>query len=168
MATNNPTGPKIVATPSKKDLEGGGLMGYLRGVREELRKAHWPTRAELFRLTQVVLALIGIVAAYCGALDALLGLGTNRIFNRNSDSSGYAAPAQAPAGNDGAPRTDAPATSAPSATTPAGSAPSAPATSTAPTTPTTTAPAAPAPATTTPATGTPPATTPAAPATTTP
>jgi preprotein translocase SecE subunit len=61
---------------------GGGLMEYLRGVREELKKAQWPTRAELIQLTKVVLVIIVVVAAYCGALDALLGLVTNALFNR--------------------------------------------------------------------------------------
>jgi preprotein translocase SecE subunit len=61
-----------------------GIVEYLRGVREELRKANWPTRAELIRLTQVVLAVIAIVAVYVGALDALLSWITGRIgFGRS-------------------------------------------------------------------------------------
>ncbi|MBC8140977.1 MAG: preprotein translocase subunit SecE [Armatimonadetes bacterium] len=59
------------------------LGRYLSEVQTELKKAEWPTRAELIRLTQVVLTLIFIVAIYCGGLDALLGLVTNRLFNRN-------------------------------------------------------------------------------------
>lgn len=59
------------------------LGRYLSEVQVELKKAEWPTRAELIRLTQVVLTLIFIVAIYCGGLDALLGLITNRLFNRN-------------------------------------------------------------------------------------
>ena len=75
MATNNPaTRGRGVSTSS--------ISEYLRGVREELLKAKWPTRAELIQLTQVTLVLIAIVAAYCGGLDFLLGLITNRIFNR--------------------------------------------------------------------------------------
>ena len=56
-----------------------GIIEYLRGVREELRKATWPTRAELIRLTQIVLAVIAIVAVYVGALDAVLSWITRRI-----------------------------------------------------------------------------------------
>ena len=56
-----------------------GITEYLRGVREELRKAVWPTRAELIRLTQVVLAVIAVVAVYVGALDAILSWITARI-----------------------------------------------------------------------------------------
>jgi preprotein translocase subunit SecE len=62
---------------------GGGFEGlgeYLQGVRTELKKAEWPSRAELIRLTQVVLILITVVAIYCGSLDFLLGLITNRLF----------------------------------------------------------------------------------------
>ena len=60
---------------------GGGLGEYLRGVREELKKAQWPTRPELIQLTKVVLFIIVVVAVYCGALDALLGLVTNSLFS---------------------------------------------------------------------------------------
>jgi preprotein translocase SecE subunit len=52
---------------------------YLQGVREELRKAQWPTRAELIRLTQVVLAVIAVVAAFVGGLDAILSWLTRKI-----------------------------------------------------------------------------------------
>jgi preprotein translocase SecE subunit len=60
-----------------------GFVEYLKGVREELKKAVWPTPAELIRLTQIVLLLITVVAVYCGALDSLLGTLTGRIFTKN-------------------------------------------------------------------------------------
>jgi preprotein translocase subunit SecE len=78
MATNSPA-PAAAGTPT---TSGGGLMEYLRGVRSELKKAEWPSRAELFQLTRVVLLLILIVAVFCGSLDGLLGLITNRLFSR--------------------------------------------------------------------------------------
>ena len=53
---------------------------YFRGVREELRKAEWPSRPELIRLTQVVLAVIFVVAIYVGSLDALLSWVTTRFL----------------------------------------------------------------------------------------
>jgi preprotein translocase SecE subunit len=73
---------KTAGQPALPDVtpSAGGLMEYLRGVRTELKKAEWPTRAELIRLTQVVLVLITIVAIYCGGLDFLLGLVTNKLF----------------------------------------------------------------------------------------
>ncbi|HVK03847.1 MAG TPA: preprotein translocase subunit SecE [Armatimonadaceae bacterium] len=61
---------------------GGGFVQYLREVRAELKKAEWPTREQLIKLTQVVLTLIFLVAVYCGLLDSLLGLVTNRLFGR--------------------------------------------------------------------------------------
>ena len=59
-----------------------GFGEYLKGVRNELRQAEWPSRAELIRLTQVVLTLIFIIAVYCGTLDFLFSLVTSRLFNR--------------------------------------------------------------------------------------
>jgi preprotein translocase SecE subunit len=76
MATSSPA----PATPGASASSGGGLAEYLRGVRAELKKAEWPSRSELFQLTRVVLLLIVIVAVYCGTLDGLLGLITNRLF----------------------------------------------------------------------------------------
>lgn len=58
----------------------GGPIQYLRDVNAELKKAEWPTRAELIRLTQVVLILIAVVAAYCGSLDAILSLISGKLF----------------------------------------------------------------------------------------
>ena len=77
-AGGNPPGP--VRAAARKAPSVAGLGEYLRGVREELRKAVWPTRAELIKLTQVVLAVITIVAIFCGALDALLSWVTSRLL----------------------------------------------------------------------------------------
>ncbi len=60
-ATSNPPGPvRAAARRGAPSLQ--GIAEYLRGVREELRKAVWPTRKELVWLTQVVLAVIAVVA----------------------------------------------------------------------------------------------------------
>jgi len=74
-----------VATETTKEPSGGeqfNLLQYLAEVRTELQRAEWPNRQELIRLTQVVLTLIAIVALYCGGLDAILGLLTNKLFAR--------------------------------------------------------------------------------------
>jgi preprotein translocase subunit SecE len=82
MATNPlRTAEQIVAkrpAPSWK-----GFVEYLKGVREELKKAVWPTREELIRLTQVVLLLIAVVGVYCGAIDSILGVLMSRVFTKN-------------------------------------------------------------------------------------
>ncbi len=58
------------------------LMTYLAGVRYELEapRTVWPTRAELFQMTRVVLVILFVVAVYCGALDGVLSFITDRIF----------------------------------------------------------------------------------------
>ena len=80
MATETVAADTAAAAAPK---QGFNLGRYLSEVQVELKKAEWPTRAELIRLTQVVLTLIFIVAVYCGGLDGILGLVTNRLFNRN-------------------------------------------------------------------------------------
>jgi preprotein translocase SecE subunit len=76
MATNS---SPARTSGSRRGVSFSGFAEYLRGVREELRKATWPTRQELIRLTQVVLAVIAIVATACGALDAVLSWLTRGI-----------------------------------------------------------------------------------------
>lgn len=76
-ATSTPPGPAR-AGARRRGPSLRGIVEYLQGVREELRKAVWPTRTELIRLTQVVLAVIAVVAIYCGALDAVLSFITSR------------------------------------------------------------------------------------------
>jgi preprotein translocase SecE subunit len=73
---------KASTATEEKSSPVNSLGEYLKGVRNELRQAEWPSRAELIRLTQVVLTLIFIIAVYCGTLDFLLSLITNRLFNR--------------------------------------------------------------------------------------
>jgi preprotein translocase subunit SecE len=61
--------------PPKNGPSLSSLSDYLNGVQEELKKAIWPTREELLKMTQIVLFLIIFVALYCGGIDALLGWG---------------------------------------------------------------------------------------------
>jgi len=73
--------PARTAGPAPAAPSGQGLLQYLRDVRMELKKAEWPTRAELIRLTEIVLILIVVVAVYCGVLDGALSFVTGRLFN---------------------------------------------------------------------------------------
>lgn len=57
-------GAKSVAAPAKKSK-----LRFFSEVVEELRKAHWPTRQEAFRLSLLVLIVCAIVGAILGALD---------------------------------------------------------------------------------------------------
>lgn len=76
--STSPRGGGSLPSQGRRRPSFSGFGEYLRGVREELRKATWPTRPELIRLTQVVLAVIAIVAVYVGALDAVLSWITSR------------------------------------------------------------------------------------------
>jgi len=59
-----------------------GLGPYLKGVREELRKAIWPTRSELIQSTQVVVAAIVGMAVFCGGFDFILSRVTGFAFGK--------------------------------------------------------------------------------------
>ena len=44
-------------------------VAFLRGVVDELRKVVWPTPAELYRYTVVVVVTVAIIGAFIGAVD---------------------------------------------------------------------------------------------------
>lgn len=45
---------------------------FLQEVWAELKKVHWPSRAETYAATAVVLVLVGIVGLYLGTIDFLV------------------------------------------------------------------------------------------------
>ena len=47
---------------------------FFAEVAGELRKAEWPTRQEATRLTGIVIALSGLVAAILGTVDFLFNI----------------------------------------------------------------------------------------------
>jgi preprotein translocase subunit SecE len=53
--------------------EPNAIVRYYRETVGELRKVVWPTREEAFRLTQVVLVVITVMAIVLGAADYLFG-----------------------------------------------------------------------------------------------
>jgi preprotein translocase subunit SecE len=55
---------KVAVVPAKKSR-----LSFFKGIVEELRKAHWPTRQEALRLSLLVLIVCIIVGAVLGALD---------------------------------------------------------------------------------------------------
>ena len=67
---------------SKKQEKKGGLLAYLRGVRQEFRKVVWPTREELTTDTIVVFACVIFFAVgfwlidtgFLAALKGILGI----------------------------------------------------------------------------------------------
>ncbi len=62
--TQKAKGVKSVAAPAKKSR-----LRFFGEVIEELRKAHWPTRQEAFRLSLLVLIVCVVVGGILGALD---------------------------------------------------------------------------------------------------
>jgi preprotein translocase SecE subunit len=64
----------------------GGLVGYLRGVWEELKKVVWPARDELARMTGIVIATVIIFAALVGGADYLLSLGVKQAVTQQVNS----------------------------------------------------------------------------------
>ena len=67
---------------SKKEGKKGGLIAYLKGVRQEFRKVVWPTREELTTDTIVVFACVIFFAVafwlidtgFLAALKGILGI----------------------------------------------------------------------------------------------
>ena len=67
---------------NKKDGKKGGLIAYLKGVRQEFKKVVWPTREELVTDTVVVFACVIFFAVafwlidtgFLAALKGILGI----------------------------------------------------------------------------------------------
>jgi preprotein translocase subunit SecE len=67
---------------SKKEGKKGGLIAYLKGVRQEFKKVVWPTREELVTDTVVVFACVIFFAVtfwlidtgFLAALKGILGI----------------------------------------------------------------------------------------------
>jgi len=51
----------------------GGIGRFLREVFDELRKVVWPTWAELYRYTLVVIFTVIVLGTFIGGADYLLG-----------------------------------------------------------------------------------------------
>ena len=56
------------------------LAAYLQDVRTEMNKVSWPTRAELFESTRIVLGLALILGIVVFAVDRILSLGLEAIL----------------------------------------------------------------------------------------
>ena len=65
MATERQTGTAPAAPEQRK-------TNLLNETVVELKKTHWPTSQEAWRLTYVVLAVILVLGTYMGTLDYLL------------------------------------------------------------------------------------------------
>ncbi len=48
-------------------------LAFLSDVRHELHKVQWPTQAQTWRYTLLVVAISVVMAIYLGALDKVFG-----------------------------------------------------------------------------------------------
>ena len=67
------------ATPPR--IERGG--NYFKEVYAELRKVSWPTRTELVRMTQVVIATVIIFAAIIGLADLVFSIVVKQLYTQS-------------------------------------------------------------------------------------
>ena len=82
MANNNSSESKQNKSQNKKEGKKGGLIAYLKGVRQEFKKVVWPTREELVTDTVVVFACVIFFAVgfwlidtgFLAALKGILGI----------------------------------------------------------------------------------------------
>jgi preprotein translocase subunit SecE len=53
---------------------------YLQQTRDEMKKVVWPTRAEVLRLTLMVIFVSVLVGLYIGALDLIFTKATELVI----------------------------------------------------------------------------------------
>lgn len=68
----------------KKDQPKAGSFDkagkFLRGVRSELKKVHWPNRKQLIAYTGVTLIAVLIIAGLIWIVDSILGAIASRVL----------------------------------------------------------------------------------------
>ncbi|HKV86617.1 MAG TPA: preprotein translocase subunit SecE [Candidatus Dormibacteraeota bacterium] len=63
----------VTAKRADQAAPGFGPARFLREVYDELRKVVWPTGAELYRYTLVVIFTVAVLGLFIGGADYLLG-----------------------------------------------------------------------------------------------
>jgi preprotein translocase subunit SecE len=72
----------LALSAARRDQQDSRVVGFLRDTYEELRKVVWPTPAELYRYTVVVVVTVVIISAFIGLVDLGLGAFTQRyVYN---------------------------------------------------------------------------------------
>ncbi|MCX7831401.1 MAG: preprotein translocase subunit SecE [Actinobacteria bacterium] len=70
------TKEKTKTAPNKKTQaqkkKNGGLMNYLRDVRQELKRVSWPNRKEIYQSTLLVILVVGFFILFVGLVDQIL------------------------------------------------------------------------------------------------
>ena len=78
VGAGNPDDPntgvrRVAAGPER-------LVQFLRDTRDEMRKVHTPTRAEVQATTVVVVVTVFLFAAYFELVDLVVGNGLDKMF----------------------------------------------------------------------------------------
>lgn len=60
------------------------VVRFLRETVEELRKVAWPSGAELYRYTVVVIVTVIVLAAFIGVADLLANFAVSRVIIPNA------------------------------------------------------------------------------------
>lgn len=60
------------------------VVRFLRETVEELRKVAWPSGAELYRYTVVVIVTVVVLAAFIGVADLLANFAVSRVIIPNA------------------------------------------------------------------------------------
>jgi preprotein translocase subunit SecE len=72
----------LTARRAEQQSAGFGPVRFLREVYEELRKVVWPTPAELYRYTVVVIVTVVVISSFIGLVDLGLGYFTQHyVYN---------------------------------------------------------------------------------------
>jgi preprotein translocase subunit SecE len=67
-------GSRSVTEPARR------LVAFLQEAWTELKKVHWPSRAETQATTWVVILVVLVVGAYLGAVDWVLSTFVQRLL----------------------------------------------------------------------------------------
>ncbi len=59
-------------------------IGWFQGHVQELRRVVWPTRAELFRMTSVVVFTVFAISLFIAAVDGVLDLVAKGFYGSGS------------------------------------------------------------------------------------
>lgn len=70
-----------IPTPMMPDFKGGPVV-FLKEVKAELAKVIWPTRADVIKLTVVVVVVSFVIGVYVGGLDLIFTKLTDILVQR--------------------------------------------------------------------------------------
>ncbi|TMD52872.1 MAG: preprotein translocase subunit SecE [Chloroflexi bacterium] len=72
----------MAVSAARRDQQESRVLSFFRDTVEELRKVVWPTPAELYRYTVVVVVTVVVISAFIGLVDLGLGAFTQRyVYN---------------------------------------------------------------------------------------